>query len=81
MWAETKINILAGFFVRLRIAPSANNKMSQKARELTSRFAHLLQPIKDLTKNWDIDVASQLEEYIEEVSNRAALSEYTYVGS
>ena len=32
-----------------------------------SRFAYLLQPIRDLTKNWDIDVASQLEEYISEV--------------
>ena len=32
-----------------------------------SRFAHLLQPIRDLTKNWDIDVAAQLEEYLAEV--------------
>lgn len=32
-----------------------------------SRFAYLLQPIRDLTKNWDIDVASQLEEYISEI--------------
>ena len=41
--------------------------MSQNAKELYSRFSHLLQPIRDLTKNWDVDVASQLEEYIEEV--------------
>jgi|UniRef100_D6RGR7 condensin-2 complex subunit H2 len=24
------------------------------------RFAHLLQPIRDLTKNWEVDVAAQL---------------------
>ena len=41
--------------------------MSQAARDLSARFAHLLQPIKDLTKNWEIDVAAQLEEYLEEV--------------
>ncbi|ELW49008.1 Condensin-2 complex subunit H2 [Tupaia chinensis] len=32
------------------------------------RFAHLLQPIRDLTKNWEVDVAAQLGEYLEEVS-------------
>lgn len=41
--------------------------MSQEVRELSARFAHLLQPIRDLTKNWDIDVAAQLEEYLDEV--------------
>ena len=49
--------------------------MSQNARELYSRFSHLLQPIRDLTKNWDVDVASQLEEYIEEV--RGGNNRYT----
>lgn len=39
----------------------------ERAQELHSRFTHLLQPIRDLTKNWDVDVASQLEEYLEEV--------------
>ncbi|XP_053718520.1 condensin-2 complex subunit H2 isoform X1 [Synchiropus splendidus] len=34
---------------------------------LESRFAHLLQPIRDLTKNWDIDVASELNDYLEEL--------------
>ncbi|KAG8005413.1 Condensin-2 complex subunit H2 [Nibea albiflora] len=33
-----------------------------------SRFAHLLQPIRELTKNWDIDVASELNDYLEEAS-------------
>ncbi|XP_064559203.1 condensin-2 complex subunit H2 [Zonotrichia leucophrys gambelii] len=32
-----------------------------------SRFVHLLQPIRDLTKNWEVDVAAQLEEYLEEL--------------
>jgi hypothetical protein len=27
-----------------------------------SRFAHLLEPIRDLAKNWNIDIASELEE-------------------
>ena len=32
------------------------------------KFAHILQPIKDLTKNWDIDIAACLEDYLEEVT-------------
>ncbi|KAI4889149.1 hypothetical protein NFI96_019863 [Prochilodus magdalenae] len=32
-----------------------------------TRFAHLLQPIRDLTKNWDVDLAAQLGEYLEEL--------------
>ncbi|XP_034529193.1 condensin-2 complex subunit H2 [Notolabrus celidotus] len=32
-----------------------------------SRFPHLLQPIRELTKNWDIDVASELNDYLEEL--------------
>ncbi|XP_032912765.1 condensin-2 complex subunit H2 isoform X2 [Catharus ustulatus] len=32
-----------------------------------SRFLHLHQPIRDLTKNWEVDVASQLGEYLEEL--------------
>ncbi|XP_060632323.2 condensin-2 complex subunit H2 [Anolis sagrei] len=32
-----------------------------------SRFMHFLQPIRDLTKNWEVDVASQLGEYLEEL--------------
>ena len=38
--------------------------------ELQSRFAFLLQPIRDLTKNWDVDVAAQLDDYLSEVSGR-----------
>ncbi|XP_030628921.1 condensin-2 complex subunit H2 [Chanos chanos] len=32
-----------------------------------TRFAHLMKPILDLTKNWEIDLASQLGEYLEEL--------------
>ncbi|XP_066561067.1 condensin-2 complex subunit H2 isoform X1 [Amia ocellicauda] len=32
-----------------------------------SRFTHLLQPIRDLTKNWEVDVAAQLGEYLDEL--------------
>ncbi|XP_026183131.1 condensin-2 complex subunit H2 [Mastacembelus armatus] len=32
-----------------------------------TRFAHLLQPIRDLTKNWEINVASELNDYLEEL--------------
>ena len=31
------------------------------------RFQQLLDPIRDLTENWNIDLASQLEEYLEEI--------------
>ncbi|PNJ85341.1 NCAPH2 isoform 5 [Pongo abelii] len=34
--------------------------------DVEARFAHLLQPIRDLTKNWEVDVAAQLGEYLEE---------------
>ncbi|XP_065524610.1 condensin-2 complex subunit H2 isoform X2 [Lathamus discolor] len=37
--------------------------------ELESRFLHLLQPIRDLTKNWEVDVAAQLGEYLEELQH------------
>ncbi|KAK9815026.1 hypothetical protein WJX73_005192 [Symbiochloris irregularis] len=30
-----------------------------------SRFSHLTQPIRDLAANWDVDVASELEDYLE----------------
>ena len=33
-----------------------------------SRFNHLLKPIRDLARNWDIDVAAELEDYTAEIS-------------
>ena len=35
--------------------------------ERPARFAYLLEPIRDLTKNWEVDVASQLDDYLSEV--------------
>ncbi|KAG9460191.1 hypothetical protein GDO78_013663 [Eleutherodactylus coqui] len=35
--------------------------------DVESRYTHLLQPIRDMTKNWELDVAAQLGEYLEEV--------------
>lgn len=32
-----------------------------------NRFAYLLQPIRDLAANWDINIAGELEEYLDEL--------------
>ncbi|XP_053200023.1 condensin-2 complex subunit H2 [Scomber japonicus] len=34
-----------------------------------NRYAHLLQPIRELTKNWEIDVASELNDYLDELDD------------
>ncbi|XP_039174625.1 condensin-2 complex subunit H2 [Crotalus tigris] len=48
--------------------PSGKNKTAAAAMEdPESRFLHFLQPIRDLTKNWEVDVAAQLGEYLEEL--------------
>ena len=36
---------------------------------MCSRFSYLLEPIRDLTKNWEVDVADQLDDYLSEVSS------------
>ena len=46
--------------------------------EREKRFAHLLQPIRDLAKNWDIDIAGQLEEYLSEVGSGATRARLTF---
>ena len=43
--------------------------VSSDSSDAGSKYSHLLQPIRDLTKNWDVDVAAQLEEYLAEVGN------------
>ncbi|MCP9257282.1 BMA-KLE-2 [Dirofilaria immitis] len=35
--------------------------------ELSTRYAFLLQPIRDLQKNWDIDISHLLEEFVEKI--------------
>eukprot|EP01083_Nonionella_stella_P071117 190838_1 len=34
-----------------------------------ARFAYLLQPIRDLAKNWNIDIATELEDYLAELED------------
>ena len=29
-----------------------------------NKFAHILQPIRDLAANWDINIANELEDYL-----------------
>jgi len=36
---------------------------------LSERFSKLLQPIRDLASNWNIDVASALEDYLEDLED------------
>ena len=39
----------------------------EEAGELSERFEYLLKPIRDLSENWQIDIAGLLKEYLEEV--------------
>lgn len=44
-------------------------ELAASKEDLESRFGHLLQPIRDLAQNWNIDIAGELEEYLEELEN------------
>lgn len=33
----------------------------------SSRWAHLLQPIRELGANWDVDIAADLSDYLSEL--------------
>lgn len=46
---------------------SSRRVPGSRQEELESRYEHLLKPIRDLTKNWQIDIASELEDYLEEL--------------
>ena len=39
------------------------------SNEREQRFSELIQPIRDLAVNWDIDIASSLEEYLDELES------------
>ena len=41
--------------------------MDAEPGTVSARFAHLLEPIRDLAENWNIDIAAQLEQYLSEV--------------
>lgn len=45
----------------------SQTSFSSTSRE--KRFAHLLEPIRDLASNWHIDLASELEEYLQELEH------------
>ena len=34
-----------------------------------SRFNHLIAPIKDLVANWNVDIASELNDYLDVLEN------------
>lgn len=38
-----------------------------------ARFGHLLQPIRDLASNWEINIASELEDYLVRWEHRHAV--------
>ncbi|XP_014118522.1 PREDICTED: condensin-2 complex subunit H2-like, partial [Pseudopodoces humilis] len=50
-------------------SPGADPGQDPSMEEVDSRFLHLLQPIRDLTQNWEVDVAAQLGEYLEELDH------------
>lgn len=37
------------------------------------KYTQLLQPIRDLAANWEVDVATELEDYLEQVLTDATL--------
>ncbi|XP_068242032.1 condensin-2 complex subunit H2-like [Palaemon carinicauda] len=41
---------------------------SSPTQDLEARFSVFLNPIRDLTKNWEVDIAKYLEEYLEELA-------------
>ena len=43
--------------------------LSDMDQQTCSCFSYLLEPIRDLTKNWEVDVAGQLDDYLSEVSS------------
>jgi len=46
---------------------NGTTKVDEEGKE--NRFSHLLQPIRDLAQNWNVDIAKELEEYLEEVAS------------
>ena len=37
---------------------------SQASHDDNSKYVHLLQPIRDLAANWDVNIADELEDYL-----------------
>jgi condensin-2 complex subunit H2 len=52
----------------LHIVVYRSNKMDEGEEEAArNRFAHLLNPIKDLAENWTINIAQELQDYLGEL--------------
>ena len=43
------------------------------SQSMDSKFAHLLQPIRDVAGNWDVNVAEELEEYLVRIPSKLKL--------
>lgn len=43
-------------------------RQTSPSQDLEARFSVFLNPIRDLTKNWEVDIAKYLEEYLEELA-------------
>ena len=43
------------------------HRAAKRAKHTTDKFAHLLEPIRDIAENWSVDIATELEEYLEEL--------------
>jgi len=59
------------FLIRLRAVPLPPNGGRRMADGKESRFAHLLEPLRDLSQNWSVDLAGELSDYLaqlEEIS-------------
>ncbi|EKX32603.1 hypothetical protein GUITHDRAFT_148517 [Guillardia theta CCMP2712] len=41
--------------------------LSEQDQSMSGRFKHLLEPIRDLASNWNVDIAHDLEEYLNEL--------------
>ncbi|KAL4224510.1 Condensin-2 complex subunit H2 [Mactra antiquata] len=42
---------------------------SNRSPETNARYAEILKPIKDLAKSWDVDIASNLDDYLDELEH------------
>ncbi|KAK7098969.1 condensin-2 complex subunit H2-like [Littorina saxatilis] len=42
---------------------------SSQTAGLDARFSHILQPIRNLTKNWDVDIANLLDSYLDDLEH------------
>jgi condensin-2 complex subunit H2 len=53
----------------LKAKISMTSTAADESGGLQSRFHHLLQPIRDLAQNWNIDIAQDLESYLDQLDD------------